>query len=189
MRTLLVAGLLAVTLAAPASAAIYSTTFTGTVSSQKGTTYAAGNTVSGAFTYSSDASRFLSFSIDGFSASGNYNSVLGATPGGSPYSALYETQISATSQGGNLNQTFALDLEALTNFTNSTALGILTTPGLNSQLDPTMSNFTYYSANAAGTNVVTLVAGLTQVSTQVPEPASLMLLAAPLLGLVMRRRR
>lgn len=182
-------GLLAASLTAPASAAIYSTTFSGTVSSQSGTIYSVGNAVNGSFTYSSDAGRYLNFSIDGFSASGAYNSIASVTPGANPFTALFETQISATSQGGNLNQTLALDLEALTNFTASTALGVLTTPTLSGQLDPTLSNFTYFSGTASGTNIVSLTAALTQVTTQVPEPATLALLAAPLLGLVTRRRR
>lgn len=186
---LLGAGLLATALVAPADAAIYSTSFSGTITGQSGTGFSVGNALSGSFTYSSDAGRFLSFAIDGFSASGNYNSIVSTTPGANPYTALFETQISATSQGGNLNQTFSLDLEALNTFARSTALGVLTDPTLASQLDRTLTNFAYNSGNANGTNIVSLTASLASVSTQVPEPATLALLATPVLGMIFRRRR
>ena len=191
--SLLAPGLLLAALAAPADAAIYSTSFSGTVTQQTGTTNSVGSTVNGAFVYSSDAGGFVSFTIDGVSATPPYTSIVSATPGVNPYSVLFEAQTSAVQQGGTTNRNFALDLEGPFpgGFSSSTALGILTSPTLKSQLDPTLSQFSYLIANANGTAIQSLTAALTisSLNTAVPEPVSLALLAAPVLGVVLRRRR
>lgn len=188
--SLLAPGLLLAALAAPADAAIYSTSFSGTVTQQTGTTLSVGNAVSGAFVYSSDLGRFLSFTIGGASATPPYTSIVSTTPGVNPYTALFEAQNSAVQQGG-ANQTFSLDLEALTTFRNATALGILADPTVTSQLDPALSQFNYFIGNANGTGIRSVTAALTvsSLSTAVPEPVTLALLAAPVLGVVLRRRR
>jgi hypothetical protein len=187
--SLLVPGLLLGALAAPADAAIYSTSFSGTVTQQTGTALSVGGAISGAFVYSSDQGRFLSFTVDGASATPPYASVVSTTPGANPFTALFEAQNSAVQQGGT-NQTFSLDLEALTSFKNATALAILADPTLKSQLDPSLSQFSYFIGNADGTGIRSVTAALTvsSLNTAVPEPVSLALLAAPVFGVVLRRR-
>jgi hypothetical protein len=192
--SLLASGAMLAVLAAPADAAIYNTTFSGTVTATQGTTYATGNAVTGSFTYDSGTNTFLNFTIGNQSAVQPFTSSVSVAPGGviGPYSAFFTAQYSPVQQTGSQNETFTLDLEALDKFSQSTALGILTDPTLASQLDPTLSQFTFYLADANGTNIRSLTASLSTVNTAntaVPEPASLLLLAAPMLGFAVARRR
>ncbi len=197
LSSLLLAGLALTALAVPAEAAIYSTNFTGTVTASANTTNAVGSTITGAFTYSTDTSQFIAFRIDGFTATQPFTSVVTTVPANAlnPYSAFYEANQSVTQGTGAVNRTFTLDLEALTNFTTSSALTLLTSPTLLAQIDtnpadsPTNSTFSYYNGPGNGTGVTSLTAALTSISTTVPEPASLALLAAPVLGMALRRRR
>ena len=197
LSSLLLAGLALTALAVPAEAAIYSTNFTGTVTASANTTNAVGSTITGAFTYSTDTSQFIAFRIDGFTATQPFTSVVTTVPANAlnPYSAFYEANQSVTQGTGAVNRTFTLDLEALTNFTTSSALTLLTSPTLLAQIDtnpadsPTNSTFGYYNGPGNGTGVTSLTAALTSISTTVPEPASLALLAAPVLGMALRRRR
>ncbi len=193
LSTLLLVGLVVTAAALPAKAAIYSTSFTGNVTNSTNTTNAVGSTITGSFTYSSDTSQYLNFSIDGFSATQPFISVATTITGGAinPISAFYAANQSVTQGTGTTNRTFTLDLEALTNFGTNNALALLTTPNLFSLLDTTTigSDFSYVNSSATGTGTTNLVATLTSLSTTVPEPASLALLAAPVLGMVFRRRR
>ncbi len=189
--------------AAPAHATLYSSSFSGSVVSQTGTSFSVGNTVSGSFTYNSSTNSFLSYSIDGFSAAQPFASIATAIPNGAvaPYEAQFEALSSAAQQGTNRNISFTLDLQAITNFTNSTAFGILTSSATASQLatqanqgssDPLqISTFSYNSQPASGGAGVSLVVALNaaSLSTSVPEPASMMLLAAPVLAFAFARRR
>jgi hypothetical protein len=61
---------------------------------------------------------------------------------------------------------------------------------LKSQLDPSLSQFSYFIGNADGTGIRSVTAALTvsSLNTAVPEPVSLALLAAPVFGVVLRRR-
>lgn len=193
LSTLLLAGLALTAAALPAEAAIYSTSFTGIVTTSTNTTNAVGSTITGSFTYSSDTSQYLNFRIDGFSATQPFTSVATTSTGGAinPVSAFYAANQSVTQGTGTTNRTFTLELEALTNFGTNNALALLTTPNLFSQLDTTniVSNFSYVNSSATGTGTTNLVATLARLSTTVPEAASLALLAAPVLGMVFRRRR
>ena len=199
MRTLL--GLLAagVLTAAPAHAAIYSSAFSGAVTQQTGAGLTVGTTVTGSFAYSSDASRFLNFTINGISAAQPLVSTVTISPTGisNPYEVIYTASTSIPQGSGTTNSAFTLDLLAYTNFASSNALTILNTPNLGSQLetqansfDGNFSDFTYYTGSAtAVTKSFTVALNPNSLVTQVPEPATLALLAAPMLGMILRRRR
>lgn len=199
MRTilgLLAAGLLA---AAPAHAAIYSSTFSGAVTQQTGAGLTVGSTVTGSFAYSSDASRFLNFTINGISAAQPFLSTVTTVPVAvsNPFEAIYTASTSIPQGNGTTNSAFTLDLLANTSFASANALTILTTPTLGSQIetlansfDGNFSDFTYSTGSAtAVTRSFTVALNPTTLVTQVPEPATLALLAAPMLGLILRRRR
>ena len=73
------------------------------------------------------------------------------------------------------------------------SLTILSVATINGQLDSTLSQFSLFSGTASGVVTRSLTASLASVNTtvtaSVPEPASLMLLAAPMVGLAFARRR
>ena len=95
--------------------------------------------------------------------------------------------------GGDLNSTFSLDLEALnTPWTAANAVALLTSAQLATNLDTTLSTFTYYMANSNGTNIHSVTAMLTGIQVSaVPEPSSVALLLAGVAGVgaVVRRRQ
>lgn len=199
---LIVTGALIGAFTAPAEAAVYTSTFSGTATTSINATSPAGSTVTGSFTYDSSTSQFTSFKVGSYSAVAPFTSSVTVAPGGGtpPFSAFYTASNSVVQGTGTVNQTFALDLEALitsstttpfTSFPSTNPLTILTLPNLNSLLDPS-SQFTYYTGTGSGTGVTNLVVSLSSISTAatgVPEPASMALLAVPAIAMVLRRRR
>lgn len=192
IATVLVLGLLA---AAPAHASFLEVTFTGTVTSNQGNSFTAGQTINGSFGYETSNGTIANFQVAGVSAQPPFNTIVQVAPAVlNPFSAIYEAQTSPVQQGGNQNQTFNLDLEALNTFPTMDPAAILTLPNLLSVLDLNSadiaySNFGFYTATAAGTNVSAVSAALTGLAVGVPEPASLLLLAVPLVGSALLRRR
>ncbi len=198
---LLTAGLLAAAAVAPAHAAIYSTSFSGTVVGSPAPVSgpAVGSVVSGSFVYSGDASQFLSFTINGISAAQPFVSTVTISPSGisNPYEAVYEASTSIAQGTGTANSAFTLDLLAYNNFATANAAGILATPNLGSLLetqansfDGNFSEFSYSTGTATGTTrSFTVALDPASLSTRIPEPASLALLAVPMIGTMLRRRR
>lgn len=196
---------LAVVSAAPAhAAAIYSASFTGIVYQTQGATgESVGSTVTGNFDLDSGTGDFLDFTIAGQSVAPGYLS--SATIGPALFDAIYTAQVSPVALGTPSNSSFSLDLSSLSTWPSTdTPYTLLTdTSQLTTNLDTITnplsafpSTFNYYTANAEGTNVVSLSADLTSITATAaaaaaPEPSSLVLLASSLLGLglfVSRRR-
>lgn len=197
--TLSLLAIVALAATVPAHAAVISADFTGIVSSTQGATgESVGNTVMGNFDLDNSTGNFIDFTIAGRSVAPGYQSFANIGPAFTD--AIYTAQVSSLVTGGSINSTFSLDLSSLTNWPPSeTAFSLLTDESqLNSNLD-TINNsasafpstFTFYTANANGTNVVSLTANLTSITaTATPEPASFALVASSLLaaGLFVRRR-
>jgi hypothetical protein len=190
-RTLSVLAIAALAAVVPAHAAILAVSFTGTVFQTQGATgQAVGSTVTGHFDLNSATGSYLDFMIAGKSVAAGYMS--SATIGPALFDAIYTAQVSPVSSGMPSNSSFSLDLSSLTTWPSTdTAYTLLTDKTqlmtnldtIGNPLSAFPSTFNYYTANANGTNVVSLSADLTSVTATatVPEPASLLLVASSLL--------
>ena len=195
MRNISTFVLLSLLAAAPARAALLDASFSGTVNTQQGTSFAPGDAISAAFEFDTVRHTFNAFTIGGVSIQAPFDSTVSTSPGLNPFSALFTAQASPVQLGSPLNQTFTLDLEAATTFPTDNPVALLVDPNLLSELDPSLTHFGFYIANPDGTNIrsvdasLSLAPGSFSVTTTVPEPASFALLLAPALGFVALRRR
>ena len=199
-KLLLLPPLMALTAAAPAGAAVIDAKFSGAVASQAGTGLGIGSAIPGEFLYDTTAGGYLSFTVGSASVPTGFASTASLTP--DLFSAIYRAQISPVSQGGTVNSTFTVDLEGLAPFPTADAVALLTSAQPAANLDTAgspnsvfPSTFGYNTSNADGTSVMQVSANLASISvtstgapTGVPEPASLALVAAALLGVCMGRR-
>jgi hypothetical protein len=201
-RTLSVFAIAAVAVVIPAhAAAVYNVNFTGTVFQTQGATgQSVGSTVTGHFDLDGGTGNFLDFTIAGRSVAAGYQSF--ASIGPALTDAIYTAELSPVVSGGTINSTFTLDLSALSTWPSAdTVFTLLTdTTQLTNNLDKVTnplsvfpSTFRYYTANADGTNVVSLNANLTSITATAvaatPEPASLVLVVSSLVGLGLFIRR
>jgi hypothetical protein len=176
--------------AASARADVIDVTFTGVVQSQIGTSLAVNSAISGEFVYDTALSTYTLFTIGGETVAAGFASQADLSP--DKYTALYTAQLSPVAVGGDVNSTFTVDLEAIAPWTAGNAVALLTSAQLATNLDTTLSTFSYYMANSNGTNLRSVTATLTGIQVSaVPEPASVALLLAgvAVLGAAVRRRQ
>ena len=172
-----------------AHADLLDVTFSGNVSSQSGSSFAANAPITGEFFFDTVSGTFLSFTVGDQAVAAGYSSSAAVTP--DLYSAIYKAQVSPVVLGGPSNSSFSLDLEGLNKWSSNDAAALLSNASqLSTNLDLGSSSFGYYTANSDGTAINSLNASLAsiQVST-VPEPTSLALMVVGIAAVGLRRLR
>ncbi len=130
-----------------AHASFIDANFFGTVSSQVNAGFGLNSPITGEFIYDTSSARFLSFTIGGQTIAPGFASTAAITP--DLFTALYRAQISPVQQGGTVNSTFTLDLEALnTPWPSNNAVALLSNAGqLATNLDLLNSSFGFFMGN------------------------------------------
>lgn len=182
--------------ATPASAYVIAVNYQAIVSFAQGTTantgLTNGQTVSGMFTFETATSRVLSSMLAGFSAPATGDSTAAVTPGRT--TAVFRLGTNAILPG-QPNESVTVGLSALSTFSGTNAVSLLTDPTLPGQVDlsgdPLFgSTANYLRSNAGATNNTAVYASIQSLRvTSVPEPASMTVIGVALAGLAMIRRR
>ena len=110
----------------PAHAIPIDVKFMGTVQSQIDSGFAVNSPVSGEFIYDTATAKYTLFTIGDRSVAPGFASSADVTP--DLLSAIYQAQLSPVQQGGTLNSTFTVDLEALIKWPSNDAVALLTNP-------------------------------------------------------------